>query len=344
MDFFMVCRKTSDSYGTGLFVNTHDRALRNIGPYGSVMKLRSYNEIDRTASYQDPTAGYYHFKYGLIEGSTTGEVEVKEVLYPASAGAFVFSPWESGDNLGNSILVGERRQLSYDPHVALLNSGRFVVEAARNGESRISALWNGDPATNRSRSTGRRVNKAVSDAIADETPVQSEGSDTPTVAYNGRVKLASFNTYVRPNTGGAAAAPSGGPIGSQAFVNAVLTDTGYNGGVLLCEVIVFNRKLSEYERQAVYGYLSRKYSDLETKLPDKYYRSHTSTYEQGTTYWVVESHPNTKNISGLPFGSEFSGLTLANFFGLADLIYKSAGTVLADGTLLAGDTYSNVGL
>ena len=344
MDFFMVCRKTSDSYGTGLFVHSSDRVRGHKGTYGSVMKMRSYNIIDRTAAYQDPLAGYYNFKYGLIEGSTTGEVEVKEVLYPYLAGAFIFSPWESGDILGNSIPVGNRRQLSYDPHVSLVDAGRFVVEAARDGESRISALWNGDPATNRSRSTGRRVSKPSSIVIADDTPVQSEGSDTPTVIYDGRVKLASFNTNIRPDPGPAASAPSGGPIGSQAFVNAVLTATGYNGDVHLCEVIVFNRKLSEYERQAVYGYLSVKYSDLETKLPDKYYRSHTSTYEKGTTYWVVESHPNTKNISGLPFGSEFSGLTLANFFGLPNLIYKSAGTVLADGTLLAGDTYGNVGL
>jgi hypothetical protein len=344
MDFFMVCRKTSDSTGTGYFINSIERMRDQVGTWGTVMMLRSYNGIDRNVNHQSPTAGYYSFRYGLVDGSTTGEVEVKEVLYPTNSGAFVFAPWACGNTLGSAVPSLDRRQLSYDPHVSLLSAGRFVVEAARDGGSRISALWNGDPATNRSRSTGRYVHKPFGNPSADEIPAQSEGSDTPTVSYDGRVKLTSFNTYMRPNPGSAAALPSSGPIGSLAFVNSLLNATGYNGDVRLCEVIVFDRKLSDYERQAVYGYLTRKYADLEVNLPDKYYRSHASTYEQGTTYWVVEPHPNTKNISGLPFGSEFSGLTLANFFGLADLIYKSAGTVLADGTGLTSDTYTTVGL
>jgi hypothetical protein len=155
MDFFMVCRKTSDSIGTGYFINSIERMRDQVGTWGTVMMLRSYNTVDRSASNQSPTAGYYSFRYGLVDGTTTGEVEVKEVLYPTNSGAFVFAPWACGNTLGSAVPSLDRRQLSYDPHVSLLSAGRFVVEAARDGGSRISALWNGDPATNRSRSTGR---------------------------------------------------------------------------------------------------------------------------------------------------------------------------------------------
>jgi hypothetical protein len=135
-----------------------------------------------------------------------------------------------------------------------------------------------------------------------------------------------------------------GPFASAAFTTNISSNRSYNGGVVLSEVIAFNRKLSDYERQVVYGYLSRKYGDLETKLPDQYYRTHASTYEQGMTYWIVESHPNRKNLDTIPFGSEFSGLKIRDFLGLPEFVYKSAGTVLADGTVLTTDTYNNIGL
>jgi len=83
---------------------------------------------------------------------------------------------------------------------------------------------------------------------------------------------------------------------------------------------------------------------MDTKLPDAYQASHPSAYMMGLTYWNIEHHPNTKGITGLEAGVSFGNIVLQNFFSFPDSLYKSEGTVLSDGTVLTGDTYSNVGL
>lgn len=138
-------------------------------------------------------------------------------------------------------------------------------------------------------------------------------------------------------------ATGSGTVGTQAWIDSVQANTNSYGFVgVISEVIVFDRKLNEQERQNVYGYLSRKYN-LNDRLPDVFYGSHNSSFIAGTTYWVIEPHPNSKGVSSIPAGICFDGITISDFLALPSVIYKSAGTVLPNGTVLSGDTYSNIG-
>jgi hypothetical protein len=102
-------------------------------------------------------------------------------------------------------------------------------------------------------------------------------------------------------------------------------------------VLVFDRKLSEIERQEVYGYLSRKYG-MDTKLPDTYAASHPSAYALGLTFWNIEHHPNTKGIPGLWQNLSFGDIVLEDFSLFPDGTYKSTGNDISE------DTYGSVGL
>lgn len=140
-----------------------------------------------------------------------------------------------------------------------------------------------------------------------------------------------------------AGATGSGVVGSQAWINSVVANTpSYSFAGVINEIIAFDRKLTEVERQQVYQYLSHKYN-LSQTLPDSFAKSHNSAYSAGLTYWDIEHHPNTQGLSTIPAGICFGGITLQEFFTFPDSLYKSAGTVLADGTVLGGDTYSNIG-
>ena len=143
-----------------------------------------------------------------------------------------------------------------------------------------------------------------------------------------------------------AVATGSGVTGSQAWITSVLANTpSYSFTGVIHEVIAFDRKLTDVERERVYGYLAKKYGPtLEAKLPESMAYAHPSAQVVGATYWEIEHHPNTKNTDALPRGFEFAGLPIQNFMSLPDEFYKSSGTVLANGTVLSGDTYSNVGL
>ena len=143
-----------------------------------------------------------------------------------------------------------------------------------------------------------------------------------------------------------ALATGSGTTGTQAWIDSVLANTpSYSFTGVIHEVIAFDRKLTDVERERVYGYLAKKYGPtLEAKLPESMAYAHPSAQAVGATYWEIEHHPNTKNTDALPRGFEFSGLPIQNFMSVPDEFYKSSGTVLANGTVLSGDTYSNVGL
>ena len=134
------------------------------------------------------------------------------------------------------------------------------------------------------------------------------------------------------------AATGSGTVGSAAWIASILQNTtSYSFTGVISEVLVFDRKLSETERQEVYGYLSRKYG-MDTKLPDTYAASHPSAYARGLTFWNIEHHPNTKGIPGLWQGLSFGNIKLEDFSLFPDSTYKSTGNVLS------ADTYNNVGL
>jgi hypothetical protein len=135
-----------------------------------------------------------------------------------------------------------------------------------------------------------------------------------------------------------AGATGSGTVGSAAWIASILQNTtSYSFTGVISEVLVFDRKLSESERQEVYGYLSRKYS-MDTKLPDTYAASHPSAYARGLTYWNIEHHPNTKGIPGLWQNLSFGDIVLEDFSLFPDGTYKSTGNDLSE------DTYNNVGL
>ena len=135
-----------------------------------------------------------------------------------------------------------------------------------------------------------------------------------------------------------ASATGSGTVGSAAWITSILQNTtSYSFTGVISEVLVFDRKLSEIERQEVYGYLSRKYS-MDTKLPDTYAASHPSAYARGLTYWNIEHHPNTKGIPGLWQNLSFGDIVLEDFSLFPDGTYKSTGNDLSE------DTYNNVGL
>ena len=174
--------------------------------------------------------------------------------------------------------------------------------------------------------------------MSEEFPTSQESAfAAPQEQYNSApIDLARMGAYVRLNAESTQTAPN------ATWVNDLTNNTtnpSFSFAGVVSEVIVFNRKLSEEERQIVYGYLSRKYA-LEAKMPDSFKTSHNSAYLSRLPYWEIEQHPSIySRIDRIPVGSEFSGITLQHFFALNEVLYKSAGTRLLNGTVLGGDTY-----
>jgi hypothetical protein len=159
---------------------------------------------------------------------------------------------------------------------------------------------------------------------------ESQFSASETQNSGGDITLSRFGTHLRSTADSTTTTPTTQWVAD--LVNNTINPSFSFAGVI-SEVLVFDRKLTENERQEVYGYLSRKYS-MDTKLPDTYKSSHPSAYALGLTYWNIEHHPNTKGIPGLWQNLSFSDIKLEDFFLFPDRIYKSG----------IDDTYSNVGL
>lgn len=154
------------------------------------------------------------------------------------------------------------------------------------------------------------------------------------------ISIGRFGAFVRST------ASSTNSAGSANWISDLTNDSlnpPYSFAGVISEVIVFDRKLTDVERQNVYGYLARKYR-MDTKLPDSFKVAHTGVYYSGGTYWQIEHHPNTQGLSGIPSGVEFGGVSLENFFSLPQQVYRSIGSPMPGGTTLSGDTYNNIGL
>jgi hypothetical protein len=313
MDMFVVFRVIDGSSSHNLgFINSNRKAndVFFANSYDNVVHCRSWNTVDRLPANQNNTSSYV--------------IDASGKRYYDTTSAFMFRPWAS---YGASVPVASRQGIGYDPHVSGPSMGIIIGEAARDTQNILYAWYNGDRARNYSPSTGLRIGANPSPYTAmSETPVSGVTVD-----------IGRFGGFIKPTMN------SANTVGSAAWVSSALTDYYYGFRGVINEVIVFNRKLQETERQEVYGYLSRKYK-LDTKLPDAYQNTHPSAYGMGLTYWNIEHHPNTKGITGLQAGVSFGNIVLQNFFSFPDSLYKSEGTVLSDGTVLTGDTYSNVGL
>lgn len=169
---------------------------------------------------------------------------------------------------------------------------------------------------------------------------QEENSFTApeNVTNSAPVTLSRLGSYVRET------AISANTPGSASWITDLTNSTtnpphSFSG--TLHEVIVFNRKLTETERQSVYSYLSKKYK-LTDSLPDSFVSSHPSAELLGLQYWSIKHHPNSKGLRDILPNTQFGGINLQTFFHLPDQIYKSEGTRLPNGTVLSGDTYGGV--
>jgi hypothetical protein len=163
---------------------------------------------------------------------------------------------------------------------------------------------------------------------------ESQFSASETQNSGGDITLSRFGTHLRSTADSTTTTPTTQWVAD--LVNNTINPSFSFAGVI-SEVLVFDRKLTEEERQEVYGYLSRKYS-MDTKLPDTYTASHPSAYARGLTFWNIEHHPNTKGIPGLWQNLSFGDIVLEDFSLFPDGTYKSTGNVLSE------DTYGSVGL
>ena len=97
------------------------------------------------------------------------------------------------------------------------------------------------------------------------------------------------------------------PVGSTAWNASVNADTPYGFSGIINEIVVFNRKLKENERQTVYGYLSKKYS-LSDALPNLFSLSHPEAQRVGDQFWEIKHHPNTTSLTSVPLYSSVDTL------------------------------------
>jgi len=168
------------------------------------------------------------------------------------------------------------------------------------------------------------------------TSQESAFAASPEQYNSSPIDLARMGAYVLTTATSTQAAPNSTWV-SDLTNNTTNPSFSFSG--VVSEVIVFNRKLTEEERQVVYAYLSQKYQNLERVMPDSFATSHYGAYATGQTYWHISPHPNSHGHDTINFGSEFSGIILNSFLNMPRTIYQSLGTVQPDGTTLSGDTY-----
>jgi len=325
MDWFMVYRSTAAASSTDRgFIVHSNRPLWDTSYINEdvVMLTRPWNYVDRTTAFPSqgsvPDSSYYYrpLSGGVVTGDTVRR-------YAETTGALIFRPYGS---FISATPTTNLNSIGYDPHYGGLTVSPHIGEVARDSNNRLYAYLNGDEATNYSRSTGLYVAKVTNVA-------ENAGAEV----YSGcTVDIGRIGAYKRIDL------VSNYGEGTSSFITSAVTNAPYSFQGVLFEVLVFNRKLEETERQKVYGYLSRKYK-IDSGLPDAFVNSHPSAYPLGLTYWQIAHHPNSLGLSTIGTGISFDGITLSNFYTLPKTIYKSANTRLPDGTVLGGDTYDTIG-
>ena len=277
MDMFIIFRNASDEYGNGLgLVGTNKPftdAYHMLGD-DTIIISRSWNNIDNTPSFQ--TVNYYSIVSGIKRYSSIGS---------SATGLLGFAPWKGVRTVTNALATG----IAYDPHVSGVSMGMIIGEVSRDTSQILYAYVNGDRAENRSRSTGLSV--STQDGLNSASP-------TPTSGFT--LDIGRFGVFLRPTV----VVSGGHTFGNAAWINTAIQNTPYGFRGVINEVIVYDRKLTELERQMVYGYLSRKYK-MDDKLPYAYETVHRSAKVIHEPYWDIKPHPNP--------GKAFSGITLNTF-------------------------------
>lgn len=104
------------------------------------------------------------------------------------------------------------------------------------------------------------------------------------------------------------------PVGSTLWCDKFTQTTPYGFPGVIHEVIIFDRKLKEAERQVVYGYLSSKYT-LSDVVPNDFRLSHNGSSILGTTFWEIQPHPSP--------GFLFGDVSIGSFINTRTSEYES---------------------
>jgi hypothetical protein len=279
---------------------------------------RSYSDIDADTTKQNST--YYFVNSGTNESFypyESGLVGLRSNTGSTTASRIAFNPYRStttGVSLEN-ISLGEWR---------------------RNPDGRIQSFYNGEESTNYSVDTARRI--ARPDSPGGSNPSNFAASE---VSYNGAtLDIGQFGAFCLP------VLDSPYSNTSANFVTAALANIPYSFNGVIYEILVYDRVLDQSERLLVYAYLSRKYR-LEASLGQFFegagFGCYPAAVAAGYPYWYIAKHPNTAGSKAVPLGMSMGNMTIQSLLSLYGLLYKSAGTRLADGTVLTEDTYDTLG-
>jgi hypothetical protein len=281
---------------------------------------RSYSDIDADSTKQN--SRYYFVNSGTNESFypyESGLVGLRSNTGSTTASRIAFNPYRettTGVSLEN-ISLGEWR---------------------RNPDGRIQSFYNGEESTNYSVETARRI--ARPDSLGGSNPSNFAASE---VSYNGAtLDIGQFGAFCLPVLD----APYSDSTASANFVAAALGNTPYSFGGVIYEILVYDRVLDQNERLLVYAYLSRKYR-LEASLGQFFegagFGCYPAAVAAGYPYWYIAKHPNAAGSRSVPRGTSMGNITIQALLSLYGLVYKSAGTRLANGTVLTKDTYDTLG-
>ncbi len=337
-DMFVVFKSDTDgiSYGKSMISSFKEfySGIRpppenfNLPVTDSVIYNRSFNEHDRTS-------------IGGTYGSVCEHIPFQGTLqYPNLSGLIGFK-------------VSEHSVVAYDPHVSGVSLGVCVGEWQVDNEDVVYGFLNGDRSTNSSLSTGKKiVNTHLSsadDGYMFQETVDEDSEDMRYYESNDQVSILSQNqkldSFKVLNRIGAhylpyVVFPDGITFGSAEFIQSLRSENGGFKGTIF-EILVFERKLEEYERQEIYGYLSRKYKLLDS-LPDSFSLSRPSASVLGTTWWNISSHPNSRGLDqykqSVVLGASFGVIQIKDFLDMPSQYYSSGRTLFSSGVSV-GDTY-----
>jgi hypothetical protein len=281
---------------------------------------RSYSDIDADSAKQNS-------RYYFVKSDTN------QSLYPYESG-LVGLRSNTGSTTASRIAFNPYRSTTTGVSLENISLGEW----RRDTTGRIQSFYNGEESTNYSVETARRI--ARPDSPGGSNPSNFAASE---VSYNGAtLDIGQFGAFCLPVLD----SPYSDSTASANFVAAALGNTPYSFKGVIYEIIVYDRVLDQSERLLVYSYLSRKYR-LEASLGQFFegagFGCYPAAVAAGYPYWYISKHPNTAGSRSVPRGISMGNITIQAMLSLYGLVYKSAGTRLANGTVLTQDTYDTLG-
>jgi len=281
---------------------------------------RSYSDIDADSTKQNS-------RYYFVNSSTN------QSFYPYESG-LVGLRSNTGSTTASRIAFNPYRATTTGVSLENISLGEW----RRDTTGRIQSFYNGEESANYSVETARRI--ARPDSPGGSNPSNFEASE---VSYNGAtLDMGQFGAFCLPVLD----APYSDSTASANFVTAALANTPYSFKGVIYEILVYDRVLDQSERLLVYAYLSRKYR-LEASLGQFFegagFGCYPAAVAAGYPYWYISKHPNTAGSRSVPIGISMGNTTIQALLSLYGLVYKSAGTRLANGTVLTQDTYDTLG-